>query len=135
MVNERSLTVNKRSQDRVSSGTDQLVVSLLEPAVRFAIAIILDALAFVIWDVGTRPPGALLRDLRAGVRVPRVFFAGLLRFGAGMGLLVLAGLIARPATPTGQAFTFLETWMVVAALLVEMLIGNDLRARVRRPNS
>jgi hypothetical protein len=107
-------------------------VSLLEPAARFALAIVFDALAFVIWDVGTRPPLTLIRDIRAGVHQPAALLAGGARFLAGLGLLVLAGLIARPATPTARSFTFLETWMVIAALLVEMLIGNDLRSRARR---
>jgi hypothetical protein len=107
-------------------------VSLLEPAARFAIAIVLDALAFVIWNVGTRPPLTLVRDISAGARHPKVLLGGVARFLLGLGLLVLAGLIARPSTPTARSFTFLETWMLIAALLVEMLIGNDLRVRARR---
>jgi hypothetical protein len=109
-------------------------VSLLEPAARFAIAIVFDALAFVVWNVGTRPPLTLLHDITAGARRPRVLLIGVARFLAGLGLLVLAGLIARPSTPSFRSFTFLETWMLIAALLVEMLIGNDLRIRVRRPS-
>lgn len=107
-------------------------MSLLEAAARFAIAIVLNALAFVVWDVGTRPPLILLRDLAAGVRVPRALLAGIVRFVAGLALLVLAGFIQRSATPSARSFTFLETVMLIAALLVEMLIGNDLRARARR---
>jgi hypothetical protein len=107
-------------------------VSLLEAAARFAIAIILDALAFVVWDVGTRPPLTLLRDLAAGVRVPKVLLVGVVRFIAGLGLLWLAGFIVRPAATSARSFTFLETVTVIAALLVEMLVGNDLRARARK---
>jgi hypothetical protein len=110
-------------------------VGALEPTLRFASAIVLDALAFVIWDVGTRPPVRLIHDVLAGVRHPAVLVRGTLRFLTGFALLLLAGLVVRPAMPTAQTFTLLETWMIVAALLVEMLIGNDLRGRARRSRS
>jgi hypothetical protein len=101
---------------------------------RFALAIVFDALAFTIWDVGTRPPLRLIRDVASGVRVPRVFVQGILRFLIGFGLLFLAAVVARPAMPTMRAFTLIETGMIVAALLVEQLVGPDLRrASVRRP--
>ena len=100
---------------------------------RFALAIVFDALAFTIWDVGTRPPLRLARDVANGVRVPRVLVHGLLRFLIGIGLLFLAAVVARPAMPTMRAFTLIETGMIVAALLVEQLVGPDLRrASVRR---
>lgn len=101
--------------------------------VRFALAIVFDALAFVVWDVGTRPPLALVRDLARGVRVPPVLLRGALRFLAGAGLLLLAAAVARPGMPTLRAFTLIETGMLIAALLVENLIGPDLRRRSRRP--
>ncbi|MDQ6926581.1 MAG: hypothetical protein M3154_10140, partial [Candidatus Eremiobacteraeota bacterium] len=101
---------------------------------RFALAIVFDALAFTIWDVGTRPPLRLIRDVARGVRLPRVLAQGVLRFLIGVGLLFLAAVIARPAMPTMRAFTLIETGMIVAALLVEQLVGPDLRrASVRRP--
>ncbi len=96
---------------------------------RFALAIVFDALAFTIWDVGTRPPVRLIRDVAIGVRVPRVLARGVLRFLIGLGLLVLAAVVARPAMPTARAFTLIETGMIVAALLVEQLVGPDLRGR------
>jgi len=100
---------------------------------RFALAIVFDALAFTIWDVGTRPPLRLVRDVAAGMRVPRVLTQGVLRFLVGAGLLFLAAVVARPAMPTMRAFTLIETGMIVAALLVEQLVGPDLRrASVRR---
>jgi hypothetical protein len=103
-------------------------VHAFEPAVRFAIAIVLDALAFIVWDVGTRPPVRLIADVLAGVRRPGVLARGTLRFLTGFALLLLAGYVAQPAMPNAQTFTLLETVMIVAALLVEMLVGNDLRA-------
>lgn len=100
---------------------------------RFAIAIVFDALAFVVWDVGTRPPLALVRDLVRGVRVPAVLLRGLLRFATGVALLLLAAVVARPGMPTLSTFMQIETGMLIAALLVETLIGPDLRRRLRAP--
>ncbi len=99
---------------------------------RFALAIIFDALAFVVWDVGTRPPLRLARDVARGARSSRSLVRGLVRFVIGVVLLILAGYIARPAMPTMRAFTFIETGMLIAALLVEQLIGNDLRRQLFR---
>ncbi len=99
---------------------------------RFAIAIVFNALAFTIWDVGTRPPMTLARDLARGVRIPRALVYGIVRFLVGFGLLTLAVLVARPAIPTLRAFTFVESGMLIAALLVEQLVGPDLRRGLRR---
>jgi hypothetical protein len=98
---------------------------------RFALAIVFDALAFVVWDVGTRPPLQLARDLARGARTPAKLVRGLLRFLIGCALLSLAALIARPGMPTLRAFTLIETGMLIAALIVENLVGPDLRRRAR----
>jgi hypothetical protein len=84
-----------------------------------------------VWDVGTRPPLRLAHDVAAGARVPRSLLRGIARFVVGAGLLVLAGVIARPAMPSVRAFTIIETGMLIAALVVEQLIGNDLRRTMR----
>ena len=100
--------------------------------VRFAFAILFDALAFVVWDVGTRPPQRLAHDVAAAARSRRAFAYGALRFAAGALLLVFAMLIAQPAIPSMRVFTIVETIMLVAALLVEQLVGADLRRVSRR---
>jgi hypothetical protein len=102
-------------------------VSALEPAVRFASAIVLDALAFIVWDVGTRPPLRLFADVAAGIRRPAVAARGAARLLVGLALLLIAGYVVQPAMPDARTFTVLESGMIVAALLVEMLIGNDVR--------
>ena len=99
--------------------------------VRFAFAIVLNAFAFTMWDVGTRPPLQLAQDIARGVRVPRIFALGILRFVVGLALLFAAADVARPAIPSLHAFTFLETGMLIAALLVETLIGPDVRRAMR----
>lgn len=99
--------------------------------VRFGLAILLDALAFTLWDVGTRAPLRLASDVAAGVRIPRVLALGVLRFIIGAALLLMAADVARPAIPSMHAFTLLETGMLIAALLVETLVGPDVRRRLR----
>jgi hypothetical protein len=98
---------------------------------RFALSIALDALAFIVWDVGTRPPLRLWGDVVRGARMPRSFAFGTLRFVFGAALLFAAADVARPGMPTMRAFTFIETGMLVAALLVEQLVGPDLRRQLR----
>ena len=100
---------------------------------RFAIAIVFDALALIVWDVGTRPPLQLARDIARGALVPAVLARGVLRFFTGFALLLLAAVVARPGMPTLRAFTLIETGMLIAALLVENLIGPDLRRKLRSP--
>jgi HAMP domain-containing protein len=100
---------------------------------RFAVAIVFDALAFTVWDVGTRPPTQLARDIVHGVRTPTLLVRGLIQFAFGIALLFLAAEIARPAMPTLRAFMLIETGMLIAALLVENLVGPDLRRRLRTP--
>jgi hypothetical protein len=94
---------------------------------RLAFAIVFDALAFIVWDVGTRPPLTMARDVGRALREPRLLAAGLVRFAIGLCLLVFAALIAAPAMPSMRTYTILETAMLIAALVVEQLIGNDLR--------
>jgi hypothetical protein len=96
---------------------------------RLALALVLDAAAFVLWDVGTRAPGALIADLRRTVASRRGLLAGTARFVGGAVLLLLAGFVAGPATLDRHTFTVLETGMLLAALLLEQLIGPDLRGR------
>ncbi|GAC1581769.1 MAG: hypothetical protein NVS3B7_17000 [Candidatus Elarobacter sp.] len=98
---------------------------------RFALAIVFDALAFTVWDVGTRPPLRLAQDLARGLRERGSLGRGLIRFVVGLGLLVLAASVARPAMRTMQTFSVIETGMLVAALLVEQFVGADLRSGVR----
>lgn len=99
---------------------------------RFAFAIVFDALAFTIWDVGTRPPLKLVGDIARGARVRGSLWRGSVRFAVGFVLLFLAASIARPAMPTMRAFTVIETGMLIAALLVESLVGTELRSGARR---
>jgi hypothetical protein len=96
---------------------------------RFALAIVLDAAAFIVWDLGTRAPLDLLADLRRAVASRHGLVAGTARFVGGAALLLLGAFVAGPALLNRRTFTVLETATLVAALLVEQLIGPDVRRR------
>jgi hypothetical protein len=102
---------------------------VLPAAARFALAIVLNALAFTVWDVGTRPPLRLARDVARGMRRPRSLGTGIARLLIGLALLVIAALLARPALPSVGLYTTVETAMLVVALIIEQLVGPDLRRR------
>jgi hypothetical protein len=70
-----------------------------------------------------------VRDLAAGARRPAVAVRGLTRFTAGLLMLVAAAVLLVPLAIQIRTFTVLETWTVLTGLLVEQLIGPDLRRR------
>jgi hypothetical protein len=102
-------------------------------AVRLALAILLDAAAFIVWDVGTRPPLTLLADVRRAFVARQGVASGIARFLCGLALIVLACLVIGPTMPDRRTFTIAETGMLIVALLVEQLVGPDLRRRKRAP--
>ena len=92
-------------------------------------AVLLHALAFFVLDIGTRPPGRLLADVRAGFSAPRAFLRGFGRFVLGIALL-LAGaeaLLGLALVDIRAEFFVLETGAIGAGLIVEMLVGEPLR--------
>jgi hypothetical protein len=98
---------------------------------RVAAAIVADAGAFFLWSLASRSPAQLARDLAAGATRPAVALRGVLRFAGGLLLLLAGALLLLPLAIQAGTFTILETWTVLTALLVEQLIGADLRARGR----
>jgi hypothetical protein len=94
---------------------------------RFVVALLADGAAFIIWDIGTRPFGTLMRDIGGSFGRPGALARGILRLLAGMALLLLGALETAPAAVDQHTFTIIETGLLVGALLVETLIGSDLR--------
>lgn len=88
----------------------------------------------MVWDVGTRPPARLAADILLALRDRRAFASGFVRFVTGVALVFFAALVARPGLPTAGAFTIVETAFLIAALLIEALIGADLRRSGRAPH-
>jgi len=91
---------------------------------------LLDTAALVVWDIGTRSPLRLLVDVRAGLHERAAIVRGLVRLALGaLALLAAVGVSAPVATRAGD-FTVIECWALVIALVIEQLIGPDLRARL-----
>lgn len=81
-------------------------------------------MAFIVWDVGTRPPAQLLKDVR-------VFsWRGVWHFSLGLVILIAGAALMLSLTlvDVRHEFAILEAIAVVAGLLVEMLLGTTIRA-------
>ncbi len=94
---------------------------------RLAAAIVFDAGAFALWNLASRSPARLVRDLAAGISKPAVAVRGVARFCGGLLLLVAAATLVLPLAIQTRAFTVLEIWTVLTGLVVEQLIGADRR--------
>jgi hypothetical protein len=84
-------------------------------------------MAFIIWDVGTRPPGQLLHDIGGTLR-----WSGLWRFLLGLIVLCAGAALMLSVTLVDirHEFLVLETIAIAAGLLVEMLVGTTVRAHI-----
>lgn len=99
---------------------------------RVAGAIALDTLAFVVWNVGTRPPLAVVRDIRRGFGSPRILARGTLVALVGAILVVAACVLVAPAIRGASEFSAgVGLFIVIVALALEALVGEDLRAVLR----
>jgi hypothetical protein len=81
------------------------------------------------WNLASRSPSRLARDVAAGLSRPAVAVRAVTRFAGGLLLLAAGAVLLLPLTQQIRTFTVLETWTVLTGLLVEALIGSDLRAR------
>jgi hypothetical protein len=108
-----------------------VTASLALAAVRIALAIMLDTAALVIWDIGTRSPVRLFADIRAGLHDRRAVTRGSIRLAVGIVALLAAATVSAPVASRAADFTFIECWALVTALVLEQLLGPDLRARRR----
>ena len=108
-----------------------VTVPFVFAAVRIALAIVLDTAALVIWDIGTRSPARLVADIRAGLQRRSAIVGGLVRFAAGTLALIVAAAVCAPVTSRPIESTVIECLGLVTALVLEQLIGPDLRARRR----
>jgi len=100
----------------------------VELAIRVAGAILLDALAFIVWNVGTRTPLELVADLRKGLRDRRTLGIGIVSALVGFVFLMAATVLLLPAiADPGHDLSVAELSTFLVALLVELLIGDDIR--------
>jgi len=91
--------------------------------------VILHCIAFVIWDVGSRPPARLVADVRHALASPTAVSRGIWQFVLGAIILFAGAMLMLSVTlvDVRREFTVLESIAVVAGLCIEMLIGTTLR--------
>ena len=96
---------------------------------RIAGAIALQSLAFIVWNVGTRSPLRVLRDVRAAIGNVRKVMMGLAATLVGFIFIMAATVLIVPicADPNVD-FLPTELFTLLVALVIEHLIGNDVRA-------
>lgn len=109
----------------------------LRAAPTILVAVLLHALAFVVWDVGSRPPSQLLRDIGDTFsRARRASLArlrsGLWRFALGWAFLLAGATLMLGATVVDIRieFTVLEVIAILSGLLVEALVGPAVRTHL-----
>jgi hypothetical protein len=105
-----------------------ILEGVLDAFLRLAGAIALETLALVVWNVGTRPPWNMLRDVRASIRSPRALLAGFVSLSVGLIFVAAATILLVPAVPDPVAhFVPVLIFTFLIALAIEALVGNDLR--------
>jgi hypothetical protein len=104
-----------------------------ETILRIAGAIVLETLALCVWNVGTRSLQATLADIARALRSPRALVSGTFSVLVGLVFVAAATVLLVPAVGELDGdFVPLMIYTFVAALVLEFLIGNDLRAALRR---
>ena len=102
---------------------------VLAAALRVAGAIVLDTLAFSIWNIGSRSPAAVLRDVREHARERRSLVAGLLRALVGAIFIAAGTVLLLPAIADPQIdFAPTELFVFLVSLALEHVVGADVRA-------
>jgi hypothetical protein len=104
-----------------------------ETILRIAGAIVLETLALCVWNVGTRSLQATIADIGRALRSPRALVSGTFSVLVGLVFVAAATVLLVPAVGELDGdFVPLMIYTFVAALVLEFLIGNDLRAALRR---
>lgn len=101
--------------------------TLIETAARLAIAILFDALAFIVWDAGTRGPVRLVEDIARGFSSLRTFTVGFARFFTGIVAIAIGALAIVPIIAHTRQPGVIEGLTLITGLIVEILVGVDLR--------
>ncbi len=83
-----------------------------------------------MWDVGTRGPVQLLRDVANGFRSLRTFAGGFARFFTGIVAVAIGALAVLPVVARTREPGAIEGLTLIAGLIVEILVGVDVRRRM-----
>lgn len=95
-------------------------------------AIVVDTCAFMLWNLASRSPARLARDVADGLKRAPSAASGIARAIGGLLLLAAGSALLVPLAIGYKTYIILEIWAVLTGLLVEQLIGADLRARRER---
>ena len=108
------------------TGTLLLVLDLFA---HLLASIVCFAAGLIVWDVGTRSPAHVLIDAAAAARSPKALLRGLIRFFIGLLFVAVSIVVLFFAVPAAEAGRYMiyQIGAVVAALAVEILIGDDVR--------
>jgi hypothetical protein len=105
----------------------------LEVIARLAGAIVLSTFALSIWNIGTRAPLAVLRDMAGAMRNRRAFVTGTLSLVVGLVFVAAATVLILPTVADVKVdFVPIQIFTLLAALAIEHLVGNDLRIVIAR---
>ncbi|MBC5800842.1 MAG: hypothetical protein GIX03_12655 [Candidatus Eremiobacteraeota bacterium] len=92
----------------------------------------LDAFAFALWNVGTRSPVAVIHAVAATCRRPHELLTATLVVLIGFLFIAAAIVLVLPAIiDVDTEFIPIELGTLLIALVIEQLIGNDLRRLVK----
>jgi hypothetical protein len=95
---------------------------------RLAGAIALETLALTVWNVGTRSPLALMRDVARAGRNPRKLLEGFISLLIGLIFVAASTILLLPDVPAPSVnLVPLEIFTFLVALSIEYLVGGDLR--------
>ncbi len=120
---------------RRARSLDVDLTPFLEAFLRVGGAIVLDTLAFVVWNVGTRSPLEVIAAVRRALRLRRSLFAGTVSALVGLIFVTAATILLLPAIAVPQIdFVPAELFTLLVGLALEHLIGGDLRALAGAPD-
>jgi hypothetical protein len=124
----REVGRSRRDRDLAGRGA-RSVDPLVETFLRLAGAIVLDTLAFALWNVGSRTPLELLADARRAFTDARALFGSVVAIAIGFVFVAAATVLVVPAlADPAHEFVPIEFLTLVVALALDYLVGNDLRA-------
>jgi hypothetical protein len=82
----------------------------------------------VIWNLATRSPAQVARDIGRGFRRPGTLLRGAISFAVGLLLLAGSVSILLPLLLPESALVALAIWTMLTGLLVNQIVGLDLRS-------
>ncbi|GAC1392371.1 MAG: hypothetical protein NVSMB31_10430 [Vulcanimicrobiaceae bacterium] len=92
-------------------------------------AITCAAAGLIIWDVGTRSPLRVATSILTALRTPKTLARGVIRFLVGAVFIAASALLLILILPQNEfaRYTLYQIVAFLAALAVELLIGEDVR--------